>query len=50
MFVGTGHVWRTKTHGLGTMTVADAPAALQRVDRGLHAVTCGDWVALGPAG
>ena len=45
MFVGTGHVWRTKTWGMGSMTLAEFRAALQRVVRRLH----GDLRRLGAA-
>ncbi len=48
MFAGTGRtVYRTKTHGLGTRTLAEA----QRVCNtwtGTFEATCGDWAELGP--
>jgi hypothetical protein len=46
MYVGTAHVWRTKTHGLGTMTVDELRAHCNEWT-GDFAVTCGDWVPLG---
>ena len=33
MFAGLGHVWRTKTWGMGTPDLGDFPPALQRVVR-----------------
>jgi hypothetical protein len=52
MFTGTAHVWRTKTHGLGSMTVDELRAHCNEWT-GDFAVTCGDWLPLGnpnPAG
>ena len=49
MFIGTGHVWRTKTHGMGSMSVADFRQHCNEWT-GDFTVTCGDWEALGPAG
>ena len=44
MFVGTANVWRTKTHGMGTMTLAEAQQHCNEWT-GDFAVTCGDWAA-----
>ena len=49
MFAGTGHVWRTKTHGMGSMSLAELRQHCNEWT-GDYAVTCGDWVPLGPAG
>ena len=46
MFVGTGHVWRTKTHGMGAMTLAELRQHCNEWT-GDFAVTCGDWQPLG---
>ncbi|HKW60798.1 MAG TPA: sialidase family protein [Candidatus Dormibacteraeota bacterium] len=46
LFVGTGHVWRTKTAGLGTMTVAQLRQHCNEWT-GDFTVTCGDWQPLG---
>jgi hypothetical protein len=46
MFVGTGHAWRTKTNGLGTMTVDELRLHCNEWT-GDYAVTCGDWQPLG---
>jgi hypothetical protein len=47
MFAGTGRtVYRTKTHGLGTMTLAEANQHCNEWT-GDFAVTCGDWVETG---
>jgi len=46
MFVGTGHVWRTKTWGMGSMTVADFRQQCNEWF-GAFTVTCGDWEPLG---
>jgi hypothetical protein len=46
MFVGTGHVWRTKTGGIGTMSVAEFQSHCNEFT-GDFAVTCGDWQPLG---
>jgi hypothetical protein len=46
MFVGTGHVWRTKTHGRGSMTVAELRQHCNEWT-GDFAATCGDWQQLG---
>jgi len=48
MFAGTNHVWRTKTAGLGTMTVADLRQHCNEWT-GDFKVTCGDWEQIGPA-
>jgi hypothetical protein len=48
MYAGAGHVWRTKTHGLGTMTVAELRLHCNEFT-GDFAVTCGDWQPLGTA-
>jgi hypothetical protein len=51
MFVGTGHVWRTKTHGRGSMTIAEQRQNCNEWFGAFPAgVVCGDWEALGPAG
>ena len=48
MFAGTGRTaYRTKTHGLGTMTMAEAQQHCNSWT-GDFAVTCGDWAELGP--
>jgi hypothetical protein len=46
MFVGTGHVWRTKTWGMGSMTLAEFRQHCNEWF-GDFAVTCGDWQPLG---
>jgi hypothetical protein len=46
MFVGTGHVWRSKTDGVGTQTVAQLRANCNEFT-GVFAVPCGDWAPLG---
>lgn len=45
MFAGSSNVWRTKTHGLGSMTYAEAQ---QRCNTwtGDFSVLCGDWVQI----
>ncbi|HET9288403.1 MAG TPA: hypothetical protein VFO26_12690 [Gaiella sp.] len=51
MFVGTGHVWRTKTHGMGSMSLAELRQHCNEWTGDFPAnVTCGDWEPLGPAG
>ena len=54
MYVGTAHVWRTKTHGLGAMTLDELRTHCNEWTGDFPAnVTCGDWVTLGsstPAG
>jgi len=48
MFAGTGRtVYRTKTHGLGTMTIAEAQQHCNTWF-GDFTVQCGDWAELGP--
>ncbi len=47
MFVGTLRVMRTKTHGRGSMTLAELRQHCNEWT-GDFAVTCGDWVQLGP--
>jgi hypothetical protein len=48
MFAGTGRTaYRTKTHGLGTMTMADAQQHCNTWT-GDFTVICGDWAELGP--
>ena len=49
MFAGVGHVWRTKTHGIGSMSVADYRQHCNEWT-GDFVVQCGDWVPLGPSG
>jgi hypothetical protein len=46
LFIGTGHVWRTKTHGMGTMTLAELRQHCNEWT-GDFTVTCGDWEPLG---
>ncbi len=46
MYVGTGHVWRTKTWGMGTMTLAELRQHCNEWF-GDFTVTCGDWLPLG---
>jgi hypothetical protein len=46
LFVGTGHVWRTKTFGMGSMTMAEFQGHCNEFT-GDFAVTCGDWEPLG---
>lgn len=46
MFVGTGHVWRTKTHGMGLMTLDEFRGHCNEWT-GDFTVTCGDWDPLG---
>jgi hypothetical protein len=48
MFAGTGRTaYRTKTHGLGTMTMAEAQQHCNTWF-GDFTVICGDWAELGP--
>ena len=48
MFVGTAHVWRTKTHGLGAMTVDELREHCNEWTGDFPAtVICGDWQTLG---
>ena len=49
MFVGTGHVWRTKTHGRGSMSIAELRQHCNEWF-GDFSVTCGDWRAARPGG
>jgi hypothetical protein len=49
MFVGTGHVWRTKTWGMGTMSLAEFRAQCNEWF-GEFDVQCGDWQPLGDPG
>jgi hypothetical protein len=46
MFAGLENVYRTKTHGLGAMTLEQANQHCNEFS-GDFAVTCGDWQALG---
>jgi len=46
MFVGTGHVWRTTTFGLGSMTQAEFNQHCNEFT-GDFTVQCGDWQPLG---
>jgi hypothetical protein len=48
MFAGLENVYRTKTHGLGSMTMEEAHQHCN-THTGDYAVTCGDWVPLGTA-
>lgn len=56
MYAGTGHVWRTKDHGIGPQTLAQFRADCNEfTGSGTHplGLICGDWVSLGdpsPAG
>jgi hypothetical protein len=54
MYVGTAHVWRTKTHGLGSLTLGELRTHCNEWTGDFPAdVTCGDWETLGsstPAG
>ena len=48
MFTGLGHVWRTKTWGMGTMTVAEFREQCNEWFGEFAAtVVCGDWQPLG---
>ena len=48
MFAGTGRtVYRTKTHGLGSMTLAEAQEHCNEWT-GDFSVVCGDWAETGP--
>ncbi|MGE5692136.1 MAG: Arc family DNA-binding protein [Pseudomonadota bacterium] len=48
MFAGTGRtVYRTKTHGLGAMSYAEAQQHCNTWS-GDYTVVCGDWAELGP--
>jgi hypothetical protein len=50
MYAGTGHVWRTKTDGVGPQTIAQFRANCNEFT-GIFAVPCGDWAPLGdPSG
>jgi len=52
MFAGLTHVWRTKTWGMGSMSLDDFRAQCNEWS-GQFTVICGDWEALGtqtPAG
>ena len=50
MFAGTGRTaYRTKTHGLGTMTMAEAQQHCNTwTGDAIGTGTCGDWAELGP--
>jgi hypothetical protein len=48
MFVGTAHVWRTKTHGMGSMTLAELRQHCNEWTGDFATgITCGDWQPLG---
>ncbi len=49
MYVGLGHVWRTKTWGMGGSTLADFRARCNEWF-GVFDDFCGDWRPLGAAG
>jgi hypothetical protein len=49
MFTGLNHVWRTKTWGMGTMTLDQFRAECNEWF-GTFNVQCGDWAPLGAAG
>jgi hypothetical protein len=46
MFAGLAHVWRTKTWGMGSMSLDDFRAQCNEWS-GQFTVICGDWEALG---
>jgi hypothetical protein len=46
LFVGTGHVWRTKTAGMGSMTLDELRQHCNEWT-GDFTVPCGDWQPLG---
>lgn len=46
MYVGTSHVWRTKTWGMGAMTLEQFRQECNEWT-GTFTVQCGDWVPLG---
>jgi len=48
MYVGTGTVYRTKTHGMGNMTLTQFRYQCNEFT-GHFQVQCGDWVPLGTA-
>jgi hypothetical protein len=51
MYVGTEHVWRTKTHGVGALTMEQLRDFCNEWTGTFPAdVTCGDWVPLGNSG
>jgi hypothetical protein len=56
MYAGTGHVWRTKDHGIGPQTLAQFRANCNEFTGSFTyplGLLCGDWVSLGdpsPAG
>ena len=47
MYVGTATVYRTKTHGMGTMSLSAFRHDCNEFT-GVFAVQCGDWVTIGP--
>lgn len=49
MWVGTGHVWRTKTHGMGTLSLQEFRARCNEF-KGDFTIYCGDWEPLGAQG
>jgi len=49
MYAGLGHVWRTKTNGQGSLTLAQFRERCN-LWTGSFADICGDWVTLGIAG
>src|SRR5260221_9832644 len=46
MYAGTGHVWRTKTQGVGAQSVSAFRANCNEFT-GVFNVPCGDWAPLG---
>jgi hypothetical protein len=51
MYVGTQHVWRTKTHGVGSLTMQQLRDFCNEWTGTFPTnVTCGDWVPLGNSG
>jgi hypothetical protein len=51
MYVGTEHVWRTKTNGVGSLTMQQLREFCNEWTGTFPAnVTCGDWVPLGNSG
>jgi hypothetical protein len=46
MFAGLAHVWRTKTHGMGTMSATEFSRQCNSFT-GIFQTFCGDWEPLG---
>jgi hypothetical protein len=49
IYAGLGHVWRTKTYGIGSLTVDELRENCNEWT-GTFGVICGDWVRLGDPG